>query len=161
MSSRRFFFFFVVVVLSMPTIFPSRRRFSFWQKKDNILHSSKCFDASTQSTPPRIECIFLPPVVPTSTLGIRFERALMIVFGENDDDFGARRIQSSSSSSPPDQSSSCVKRISLSLRLPSSGKDYSFLRSLSKVLLLSVVGVSSKVVVFFSRRRLRRSRRRP
>ena len=152
MSSRRFFFF-VVVVPSMPTIFPSRRRFSFWQKKDNILHS-KCFDASTQSTPPRI--------VPTSTLGIRFERAaLMLVFGENDDDFGARRIQSSSSSSP-DQSSSCVKRISLSLRLPSSGKDYSFLRSLSKVLLLlSVVGVSSKVVVFFSRRRLRRSRRRP
>tara|TARA_A100001037_G_scaffold91252_1_gene82652 strand:- start:113 stop:394 length:282 start_codon:yes stop_codon:yes gene_type:complete len=93
MSSRRFFFF--VVVPSMPTIYPSRR---FSRQKD-ILHS-KC-DASSKST--RRECIFLP-VVPTSTLGIRFERALVVLFGE--DDFGARSIQSSWSWSSPESSSS-------------------------------------------------------
>ena len=85
----------------MPTIFRSRR---FSRQKD-ILHS-KC-DASKSTR----ECIFLP-VVPTSTLGIRFERALVLLFGE--DDFGARSIQSSS----PESSSCCarlvvVRRISL------------------------------------------------
>jgi hypothetical protein len=82
----------------MPTIYPSRR---FSRQKD-ILHS-KC-DASSKST--LRECIFLP-VVPTSTLGIRFERALvLLLFGE--DDFGARSIQSSSS---PESSSSCCARL--------------------------------------------------
>ena len=80
----------------MPTIFRSRR---FSRQKD-ILHS-KC-DASKSTR----ECIFLP-VVPTSTLGIRFERALvLLLFGE--DDFGARSIQSSSS---PESSSSCCARL--------------------------------------------------
>jgi len=111
MSSRRFFFF--VVVPSMPTIYPSRR---FSRQKD-ILHS-KC-DASKSTR----ECIFLP-VVPTSTLGIRFERALVLLFGE--DDFGARSIQSSS----PKSSSCCarlvvVRRISLFVFFFGK-KDYSF-----------------------------------
>ena len=79
----------------MPTIFRSRR---FSRQKD-IFHS-KC-DASKSTR----ECIFLP-VVPTSTLGIRFERALVLLFGE--DDFGARSIQSSSS---PESSSSCCARL--------------------------------------------------
>ena len=141
----------------MPTIFRSRR---FSRQKD-ILHS-KC-DASSKSTR---ECIFLP-VVPTSTLGIRFERALVLLFGE--DDFGARSIQSSS----PESSSCCarlvvVRRISLFVFVFCffGKKDYilSFPRgtkrrrrdlfdSLSLSLSLSLksrppLGVSSKMVFF-------------
>ena len=73
----------------MPTIFRSRR---FSRQKD-ILHS-KC-DASSKSTK-REKCIFLP-VVPTSTLGIRFERRALVLLLFGEDDFGARSIQSSSS----------------------------------------------------------------